>query len=474
MSQHLRIPPPPPPRRRVERKTHKRSPSAHLPHRARGNGVSAPMLGTDSKDEKTVFRMRATSSGNLQGGKRVGGSALQLRVKETLLSELKAARVAGVKRRTTFNDVSKKLFDSIKKGDLLGEGAYGKVYRAKVVVSVGKLKKGDIVALKEQRGSEESKRENEISRLFQGCTSIVQTYEVFTYQKRSFTVMELMQSDLTEYTTKKEDMLDVAQQIASALNFIHNKGIVHRDLKLENVFMKFMGYGNKRRLVAKIGDFGLSLTALEASGKAAHPLGICPEMMIASTYPYKSDVFAVGMMLLQMVCYAAEEDGNEKLWMDIAKLYLLLNTKNKIESFRICLDEMANEILDYFIPDSVGRKKREEFKSRITRIQELERGTVFAKVVDLLLKKSQTVKKLSLYIKGMLEYEPVRRKMPAKYYREPVVIPVVVRKGKHRRGLSITKEKKLQHRKGSSNILNKLEAFYHMSISDKKYNLKKE
>ena len=47
------------------------------------------------------------------------------------------------------------------------------------------------------------------------------------------------------------DKINVAKQIVNGLEYIHSKGIVHCDLKMENIFI---GYDN----VIKIGDFGLS------------------------------------------------------------------------------------------------------------------------------------------------------------------------------------------------------------------------
>lgn len=69
----------------------------------------------------------------------------------------------------------------------------------------------------------------------------------------------------------------VVQQCASALEYVHERGIVHRDVKLENVFIKLLGKRDRfgRASIVKIGDFGL---AVRTSTTPAHLRGdIAPD-----------------------------------------------------------------------------------------------------------------------------------------------------------------------------------------------------
>jgi serine/threonine protein kinase len=49
-------------------------------------------------------------------------------------------------------------------------------------------------------------------------------------------------------------------QISYSLDYLHNNGIIHRDLKMENIFINLSENNktNKKHYEAKIGDFGIS------------------------------------------------------------------------------------------------------------------------------------------------------------------------------------------------------------------------
>lgn len=64
-----------------------------------------------------------------------------------------------------------------------------------------------------------------------------------------------LQSKLPNRAFCLQEGIDIFRQILEGVEFIHNKGIIHRDLKLENIFLKKLGKG---RYICKIGDFGLA------------------------------------------------------------------------------------------------------------------------------------------------------------------------------------------------------------------------
>ncbi|KAL3847169.1 hypothetical protein ACJMK2_018095 [Sinanodonta woodiana] len=105
---------------------------------------------------------------------------------------------------------------------------------------------------------------------------------------------------------QKETVLDWFIQVCQALRYIHDKNILHRDLKTQNVFLTSHG-------IIKVGDFGIARMLRNQDDHAlttiGTPLYISPEICLRKPYNSKSDMWAAGCLLYELCCLRAPFDG---------------------------------------------------------------------------------------------------------------------------------------------------------------------
>jgi serine/threonine protein kinase len=96
-----------------------------------------------------------------------------------------------------------------------------------------------------------------------------------------------------------EQALEWMKQLSSALNYAHKRGVVHQDIKPDNVFIAQDGN-------LKIGDFGLALIATgpafdrHAEGKGT-PAYVSPELCRGENRDHRSDIYSLGAVFFELL-----------------------------------------------------------------------------------------------------------------------------------------------------------------------------
>ncbi|RCV08092.1 hypothetical protein SETIT_1G298800v2 [Setaria italica] len=118
-----------------------------------------------------------------------------------------------------------------------------------------------------------------------------------------FLAQEFFKCTLEDYLDENPvksicDRVKIFTQAVSGLRYLHSKGIVHRDIKPNNIFLDDHGD-------AKIGDFGHSgLISSESCSHGGKLYGTrlygSPELLLMQKHGVKSDVFSLGMVYAEL------------------------------------------------------------------------------------------------------------------------------------------------------------------------------
>lgn len=185
----------------------------------------------------------------------------------------------------------------------LGEGSFGRVYKAK------QISDGSLVALKviskRGRSNKELKgfrRECEIQRNLHH-PNIIQMLDSFETENEIVVITEFAHKELTAVLCKvgflpEDQVQKIVWDLVSALFYLHSNRVLHRDLKPQNILLDIKNH-------AKLCDFGFArnmstgthvLTSIKGT-----PLYMAPELIDEQPYDYTADLWSLGCIIYEML-----------------------------------------------------------------------------------------------------------------------------------------------------------------------------
>lgn len=210
---------------------------------------------------------------------------------------------------------SDKSYETYKKVSTLGVGSFGTAYLVECQSDKASavIKQIDIGQMSEEERRETLKEAKILEVL--GHPNITRFREVYKTKKGKLCIVmdycdggDLQSKIKHQYKHGRtsdgklqyfdeNQVLDWFTQVCLALKHVHDKKILHRDLKSQNLFLT-------KRGILKLGDFGiarvLSNTRSKAKTVVGTPYYLSPEIIRSESYNFKSDIWSLGVLLYEM------------------------------------------------------------------------------------------------------------------------------------------------------------------------------
>ncbi len=233
--------------------------------------------------------------------------------------------------------------DNYKIYDEVGSGGIATVYVAR------DLKTNEMVAVKVihphvAKDSNTVKRFEREANLLMSLTDphLVRVYDYGIEEDRHYLVMEYVGGRTLKAIIKEEGplaidrALDLAQQVTEGLSVIHQQGVIHRDIKPQNLMVQTDG-------TVKMMDFGIArmadLSALTQSGfLVGTPHYISPEQAMGQRVDHRSDIYSLGVVLYEMLIGKVLFDGDSPITV------ALMHVKDPVPSLRSQRTDIPPEV----------------------------------------------------------------------------------------------------------------------------------
>ena len=193
----------------------------------------------------------------------------------------------------------------------IGSGSFGDVYSGKIKST------GEKIAIKRLKKEILYKYGNYLISAFWKeidsmkkceCEYSVRLIKNFETKNNFNIVMELCDSDLLNILNSRskpfssEELKEIFLQLNNVFKIMSKNNIIHRDLKLGNILIKYTDE-TKKKFIPKLSDYGFSKDLNNSAYTGTHlvtPATMAPEIMMNLQYNEKSDLWSVGVMMYQL------------------------------------------------------------------------------------------------------------------------------------------------------------------------------
>ncbi len=198
---------------------------------------------------------------------------------------------------------------------VIGKGSSGIVYKAARLMMAGEYVALKVIhsylgadnasldrLIRELRAAERLRHPHIIRLWESGTTDDGQPYLVMDYVEGN-TLNKIIEN---EGCLSPARILDITKQICEALAHAHAQGLIHRDMKPENVILEYGGSGD----YVKVLDFGIADTPHDSAQRsmyqkpktvAGSPAYMSPEQCQGQELDFRSDLYSVGVMVFEML-----------------------------------------------------------------------------------------------------------------------------------------------------------------------------
>ena len=260
---------------------------------------------------------------------------------------------------------------------VMGQGAMGTVYKAAdpVIERVVAIKTINLELSKEERTEFEERFYREAKSAGRlNHPNIVTIYDVGETEDAAYIAMEYIEGE------SLRDVLDsgvvlplkricqITVQIANALNYAHENGVVHRDIKPANIMIS-------RSRDVKIMDFGIALIPTGSRTQAGTVLGspkyMAPEQLAGKATDGRADIFSLGAVLYEMLTGSTPFNGENLS----AIMYKILNDEPALPSK---LNARVPPALDRIVAKALAKRPEDRYQNAKELSRELRSEEVLA------------------------------------------------------------------------------------------------